>query len=405
VSAIGFLHTAESHVETFGALVSGLDSARVHVHAVRPDLLERARVHGLDDETLGDGIRGALRDLVDRDARVIVCTCSTLGGVSEQCASEAGVHVLRVDRPMAELAVRSGSRIGVVATLESTLSPTRALLYDAALAAGSEVTLIDAVCFDAWARFEEGDMLASCSPGSRSDGRVMMRGVLARAALPVCLALIAMFTAVAPSALAGQVDAGATRAYVKANYRFVQAAVSATHPIEVALGGVLSGVRRECPLAAAGSPQDLESTQLSDEVIGDMVLTSGRLILPAARRFVSATARLSWSNRALTATVHAYVRNIAALTRLAPPRLCSDVRSWAASSFRTLPPSTVAFVPRFMSAWVAPGELPPALARFETPADRQLAHTTNGLEERFSELEAREVETWGHIMDTLALLP
>lgn len=39
------------------------------------------------------------------------------------------------------------------------------------------------------------------------------------------------------------------------------------------------------------------------------------------------------------------------------------------------------------------------------PEDRQLARRTSRLEERFSELEAREVETWGQIMDTLALWP
>jgi hypothetical protein len=158
VAAIGFLHTAATHVETFGALVSDLEPARVHVHAVRPDLLERARAHGLDDEVLDDGIRGALRGLVDRDARVIVCTCSTLGGISEQYGSDAGIAVLRVDRPMAELAVRGGSRIGVVAALQSTLPPTRALLYDAAVAAGTEITLVNAPCFDAWVRFEQGDI-------------------------------------------------------------------------------------------------------------------------------------------------------------------------------------------------------------------------------------------------------
>lgn len=158
MSAVGFLHTAESHVETFGALVSDLDPARLHVHVVRPDLLERARLQGLHDETLGDELRGALRDLGERDARVVICTCSTLGGVSEQHGFDAGLDVLRVDRPMAELAVRSGSRIGVVAALESTLSPTRALLYDVALAASKKVTLLDAPCFDAWVRFEEGDI-------------------------------------------------------------------------------------------------------------------------------------------------------------------------------------------------------------------------------------------------------
>jgi hypothetical protein len=158
VSAVGFLHTAESHVETFGALVGDLDPARVHVHAVRPDLLERAQLYGLDDETLGRELRGALRDLAGRDARVVICTCSTLGGLSEQCEIDARIDVLRVDRPMAELAVRSGSRIGVVAALESTLSPTCALLYAAASAARKEVTLLDVPCFDVWARFEAGDI-------------------------------------------------------------------------------------------------------------------------------------------------------------------------------------------------------------------------------------------------------
>jgi len=167
--------------------------SRVHVHAVRPDLLERARLHGLDDRTLGDELREAVRDLATRDARVVICTCSTIGGVSEQCASEAGVHVLRVDRPMAELAVRSASRIGVVATLESTLSPTRALLYDAALAAGSEVTLIDAFCSHAWARFEEGDMdgyqraVARCVDDLDSNVQV---AVLAQASMAGAAALV-----------------------------------------------------------------------------------------------------------------------------------------------------------------------------------------------------------------------
>jgi hypothetical protein len=158
VSAIGFLHTAEGHVETFGALVEEIDPARRHVHAVRPDLLERAQLGGVDDEALSDQLREAVRDVAARDASVVICTCSTLGGMAERCVSDVGVQVLRVDRPMAELAVRSGSRLGVVAALESTLAPTRALLNDAALAAGRNVTVIDAPCFDAWARWELGDI-------------------------------------------------------------------------------------------------------------------------------------------------------------------------------------------------------------------------------------------------------
>ena len=75
------------------------------------------------------------------------------------------------------------------------------------------------------------------------------------------------------------------------------------------------------------------------------------------------------------------------------------------SGFATLPASTLAFSPRFMSAWVAPGELPPALARFQSPAERPLLARIAHLEEQFTDLEAREVETWGQIMNVLDLWP
>jgi hypothetical protein len=59
-----------------------------------------------------------------------------------------------------------------------------------------------------------------------------------------------------------------------------------------------------------------------------------------------------------------------------------------------------------MSIWIAPGELPAALARYETPEERPLLRRTKQLEAKFTEMEARAgVETWGEIMDTLALLP
>lgn len=226
------------------------------------------------------------------------------------------------------------------------------------------------------------------------------------ACLAVLLASLLLGVALLPtSALAAPTDGAATKAYIQANYRLVQVAVSRIHPIEAALHNVLSDVRGECPMAAAGSPQDADSEQLSNEVIGALVIAAVALDRTAGRQFASAARGLTWSNPALTRTIHAYVGKVTTLIGLAPPTLCSDVKSWAASAFIALPASTISFAPRFMSAWVAPGDLPAALAPYETPEDRQLARRTRRLEERFSELEAREVETWGQIMDTLALWP
>ena len=152
-------------------------------------------------------------------------------------------------------------------------------------------------------------------------------------------------------------------------------------------------------MAAASSPQDPESTQLSDEVIGTMVTTVIRLDPSAARQFVRAAAGLAWSSRALTRQVRTYVHKVGILAGLAPPQLCSDVESWASSGFRTLPATTVAFDASFMPAWVALGELPSGLARFETADERPALRRSRSYEEAFTDFEAREVETWGQIMN------
>jgi hypothetical protein len=149
MTTIGFLHTADVHVATFHALVA--EHGRQDVHLVDPTLLADARAHGVDaalEARLGD----RLRELAGRGPDVIVCTCSTLGGYAERVALP--VRVLRVDRPMAEAAVAIGGRIAVVASVASTLTPTRDLLLECA--ADADVRL--APCLDAWARFEAGDL-------------------------------------------------------------------------------------------------------------------------------------------------------------------------------------------------------------------------------------------------------
>jgi hypothetical protein len=231
-----------------------------------------------------------------------------------------------------------------------------------------------------------------------------MMSIRLMSGLLVTLAALALGPA---RALAGRGDIATTQAYIQANYRLVQLTASKIGPIEATLHGVRSQVLRECPKAAAGSPQDTDSEQLSNEVIGAMVTASVHLVeARASREYVRTAGRLTWSNHALTRAVRAYANKALGLVALAPPKLCADVKSWAASNFHTLPTSTAVFAPRFISVWIAPGELPPALAQYETAAERPLLRRTRQLEEKFTEMEARAgVETWGEIMDGLGLLP
>src|SRR5690606_25236858 len=122
---LALLHTSPVHVP-----VSDARRGRAHpglelLPLVAEDLLERARADG--PATVADAVRARVREAVDRGARAVLCTCSTIGGVAEAAGAGAGVAVLRVDRPMAAAAVAGGPRVGVLAAPEETHGPTAAL--------------------------------------------------------------------------------------------------------------------------------------------------------------------------------------------------------------------------------------------------------------------------------------
>jgi hypothetical protein len=217
------------------------------------------------------------------------------------------------------------------------------------------------------------------------------------------LAVTGVFASGAAPALAS--NAASTQAYLRANYALVRHFAARIPSAGTELDGVLAEVRRECPDAAAGSPENVDSEQLSNEVIGTMVTTVAQHNVAPIRAAIRAVAPLSWSNGALTRSVRAESAKGKVLSSLAVPDLCADVKSWVASDFQTLPASTVSFDRQFMPAWVAPGFLPAALSAYETPEERTLARRTAQLEQQWTEFEAREVETWGTIMDTLMLWP
>ena len=90
-------------------------------------------------------------------ADAILVTCSSVGGVVDAARPFAGVPLLRVDQAMAEQAVERGTRIGVLATLWSTLRPTAVLIERTAGEAEREVEVRDRLCDGAFEALREGD--------------------------------------------------------------------------------------------------------------------------------------------------------------------------------------------------------------------------------------------------------
>lgn len=184
--SIGFLHTSPLHVPTFDRLVRELAPQTHAEHLVDTALLSTARSQG--SAAVAGAVTARLDELVACGAQVIVCTCSTIGDLAE--SSHAVVTVMRVDRPMAQEAVRIagriGGRIGVVAAVESTVLPTRALLEAEATRLGRNPELEITVAEDAWATFETGDQATYLDIVAASARRLARRSdviVLAQASM------------------------------------------------------------------------------------------------------------------------------------------------------------------------------------------------------------------------------
>lgn len=189
---LGFLHTADVHVPTFSALRAELAPAWTDLHTVDATLLADARAGGIT-AAVTDRLDGHLRDLARAGADVILCTCSTLGAAVEQ-RPPGPVPVLRVDRPMAEAAVATGPRIAVVATVESTLAPTLALLHEAAARRGRPCDPVPVPCPAAWPAFAAGDLgtyAAEIATATRAAATGADVVVLAQASMTPAAALLA----------------------------------------------------------------------------------------------------------------------------------------------------------------------------------------------------------------------
>ena len=93
-------------------------------------------------------------------ADYILVTCSSIGTAVETAASLTNVPVIRVDQPMADLAVQTGKRIGVIATLSTTLQPTSDLVRRRALFAQKEIELTAVLCKGAFEALMSGNTIA-----------------------------------------------------------------------------------------------------------------------------------------------------------------------------------------------------------------------------------------------------
>jgi hypothetical protein len=135
-----------------------INTTPVTVNSLKPltdELLKGCTIYNLMDDSIlpqisdGGGITESVRFRVHSlvmsattmKPDAILCACSSIGGLIESSGQLTDIPLFRIDEPMTGEAVEKGAKIGVAATLFSTLEPTRALIARKAEEAGRVVTL------------------------------------------------------------------------------------------------------------------------------------------------------------------------------------------------------------------------------------------------------------------------
>ncbi|KEO74282.1 aspartate/glutamate racemase family protein [Anditalea andensis] len=154
---LGLIHTSATLVPIFQQLceehLKGVKIFNIVDDSLIKDVISKGKLTAQTSRRVVDYIGSAEAAGADH----VLVTCSSIGAAVEASESLTNIPVLRVDQPMVDLAIKTGSKIGVVATLNTTLDPTTDLVERRAKVLGKSVTVTSKLCEGAFDALMGGD--------------------------------------------------------------------------------------------------------------------------------------------------------------------------------------------------------------------------------------------------------
>jgi Asp/Glu/hydantoin racemase len=163
---LAFIHTSPVLTPTFAQLAAELLPGVQIFHMVDESLIKNTIAAGALTKATARRVLSLIESAQNAGADAALVTCSSIGKAVELARPLIDIPVVRVDEPMAAVAVASGGRIGVAATLRTTLMPTLQLLEDTAGQRHKSIDIVPCLCEGAFeallaGRADEHDRLVS----------------------------------------------------------------------------------------------------------------------------------------------------------------------------------------------------------------------------------------------------
>lgn len=188
MKTVAAVHTAmpmvEPTKELFGKHLPDVRLISIVDDSLIQDVIQAGTVTG----PVRNRLYAYYRSAVEAGADMIFNTCSSVGDVAIEARGDIDIPIIKIDDAMAGKAVQSGSRIGVMATLQCTLDPTARLLKTTAEDMGTGIQIIEGLAEGAFQAVIAGDrekhdgliMEAAEKIAPQTDVIVLAQGSMAR---------------------------------------------------------------------------------------------------------------------------------------------------------------------------------------------------------------------------------
>lgn len=153
------LHTGLTTVPVIGRQIKDILPKDVVVrHVVDDSLLIDTRLAGYMTDDVANRIVDYVKLAESHGSACVLFACSSVGPAADLAQKVVKIPVLKIDVPMAEAAVERGPRIAILATVSTTLKPTRGLVEKAAQEKGVKVEIETRLSDKAFDKLSEGDV-------------------------------------------------------------------------------------------------------------------------------------------------------------------------------------------------------------------------------------------------------
>ena len=151
------IHTALAMIEpTTQLFKEHLPDVKLN-HIVDDSLIQEVIANNRVTPAVAKRLINCYHIAVDAGADVIFNTCSSIGEIAQFARKLVPIPLLKIDDPMAIEAVESATKIGVLATLPTTLAPTAKLLQTMADERNKIIDVVEGLAEGAFQAMMDGD--------------------------------------------------------------------------------------------------------------------------------------------------------------------------------------------------------------------------------------------------------